>query len=231
MNCVEFESWIQDINTHDPAVRQAATSHMADCPRCEKLYTLDRAIERQFSEALAEIDPPGDLYAKIKQDLPFEPVGRRKPARRWQIAAPALAAAVIVLIVFSIYPGGLIRDLDHMGSLAMANHLDNRQDMAFEAGEIDDIAAWFVKRIGFAAAPPELPGQGFVFQGARQCKLGSSDAAYLYYKKNGKKCSLFILNPDDLKFKLKRNKNYFVDNKNHAVRVWTEDGLVYAMLI
>jgi anti-sigma factor RsiW len=230
MNCVEFKNWIRDVNAHDPADRQEAKSHMAVCPKCEKLYTLDRAIEQRFSETLAEIDPPGDLYTKIKQDLPVEPIRRKKPAMRWRMVAPALAAAVVVFLVFIIYPGGPIHDIDHIGSLALANHLDDRQSMAFNAGEINDIAAWFVKRIGFAAAPPKLLDQGFVFQGARQCKLGSNDAAYLYYKNNGKKCSLFIINPDDLKFKLKRNKNYFIDIKNHDVRVWTEDGLVYAMV-
>ena len=231
MNCVEFKKWLRETDVHDQMITQEAESHMAVCPACQKLHSLDRVLENGFREALAEVDPPDNLNARIKQDLPVEPTRKKKSARRWRIAAPALAAAMAVLLVFIIFPNGSIRDIGHMGTLAMANHLDDQQLMSFTADEIIDVPAWFVERIGFPAAPPKLLEKGYVFKGGRQCKLGSKKAAYLYYSKNGKKCSLFVLNPDDLKFKLKRNKNYFVDVKNHDIRVWAEDGLVYAMVI
>ena len=127
-------------------------------------------------------------------------------------------------------PGGEIRDIDHIGSLALANHLDDQQGLAFKAGEIEDAAAWFVERIGFAAAAPNLVGQGYIFKGGRPCKLGPKGAAYLFYEKNGKKCSLFVINPDDIKFKFKNDKKYFLAEKSHDIKVWSESGLVYAMV-
>ncbi len=230
MNCFEFKNWIREVNAQDPAVGQEAKLHIATCPRCEKLYTLDQVMEQRLSETISEIDPPDELYVRIKRDLPFKSNRRKKPAIRWRMVAPALAAAVAILLVFMIYPGRPIRDIEHIGSLALTNHLEDGRNMAFNAGDVNDVAAWFVKRIGFAAAPPEQLEPGLIFQGARPCKLGPNDAAYLYYKKNGKKCSVFIIDSDGLKFKLKRNTNYFVDKKNHDIRVWTEDGLVYAMV-
>ena len=230
MNCIEFKSWMLDIDAHDQSSAQEAKSHMAACPKCEKLYTLDQLVEARFNESLAEIDPPADLYARIKLDIPSAPTKKKGSTLRWRMLAPAMAAAVIVLLVLINAPGGGIRDIDHIGSLALVNHLDDRQGMAFQAGEIKDLAAWFIKRIGFAAAPPNLSGQGYVFQGGRQCKLGPEGAAYLFYEKNGKKCSVFIINPDDLKFKVKKDKKYYLAEKNHDIKVWTENGLVYAMV-
>lgn len=203
---------------------------MAACPKCEKLYTLDQSLEARFKESLAEIDPPADLYTKIKLDIPSAPAKKKGSTLRWKTLAPALAAAVIVFLVFFNSLGGKIRDIDHIGSLALVNHLDYRQNMAFKAGEIKDITAWFIKRIGFAAAAPDRIGQGYVFKGGRQCKLGPKSAAYLFYEKNGQKCSLFIINPGDLKFNVKKDKKYFRTEKNYDIKVWAEKGLVYAMV-
>jgi len=230
MNCIEFKTWILDINAHDQSSAQEAKSHMALCPKCEKLYALDQLVEVQINGSLEKIDPPADLYTRIKLDIPSAPSKKRGSAVRWRMLAPALAAAVIVFLVLFNSPGGQIRDMDHIGSLALVNHLDDRQGLAFKAGEIKDVATWFIKRIGFAAAAPNLSGQGYVFQGGRQCKLGPNGAAYLFYEKNGKKCSLFIINPDDLKFKVKKDKKYSLAEKNHDINVWAEKGLVYAMV-
>ncbi len=230
MNCIEFKTWILDINAHDQSSTQAAKSHMAVCSKCEKLYSLDRLVEKRFNESLAMVDPPADLATKIKLDIPNASTQKRGSAARWRTLAPALAAAVIVFLVLFNTPGGQIRDIDHIGSLALVNHLDDRQGMIFKAGEIQDVASWFIKRIGFAAAAPNLSGQGYVFQGGRQCKLGPNGAAYLFYEKRGKKCSLFIMNPGDLKFKVKKDKKYYFAEKNYDINVWAENGLVYAMV-
>jgi anti-sigma factor RsiW len=230
MNCIDFKTWILDINAHDPSSAQEAKSHMAVCPKCEKLYALDQLVEVQFNGSLAKIDPPADLYTRIKLDIPSAPTQKRESAVRWRMLAPALAAAVIVFVVLFNSLGGQIRDIDHIGALALVNHLDDRQGMAFKAEEIKDVATWFIKRIGFAAAAPNLSGQGYVFQGGRQCKLGPNGAAYLFYEKNGQKCSLFVMNPADLKFEVKKNKKYNLAETNHDINVWAENGLVYAMV-
>jgi anti-sigma factor RsiW len=230
MNCIEFKTWILDINAHDRSSAQAAKSHMAACPKCEKLYALDQLVEVQFNGSLTKIDPPADLYTRIKLDIPSAPAKKRGSAVRWRMLAPALAAAAIVFVVFLNFPGGQIRDIDHIGSLALVNHLDDRQRMAFKAGEIKDVATWFIERIGFAATEPNLVGQGYAFLGGRQCKLGPYGAAYLFYEKNGQKCSLFIMNPADLKFKVKPDKKYYLAQKNYDINVWAENGLVYAMV-
>jgi len=230
MDCIDFKNWLLDIDTHDQSCVQEAQTHMAACPSCQKLYTLDQFAEERLQESLTMIDPPADLYTRIKLDIPAGPTKRKGFAGRWRTLAPALAAAMVIFLVLFNYPPGDIRDIEHIGSLALANHLDDQQRVAFKAGEIEDAAAWFVERIGFAATAPNLAGQGYVFKGGRPCKLGPKGAAYLVYEKNGKKCSLFVINPDDIKFKVKNNKKYSLAEKNHDIKIWSESGLVYAMV-
>ncbi len=51
------------------------------------------------------------------------------------------------------------------------------------------------------------------------------------YEKNGKKCSLFVINAADLGFKLEQDRSYSVEEYNHLIKVWSKEGLVYAMVI
>jgi hypothetical protein len=106
MNCIEFKSWILDIDAHDQSSAQEAKSRMAGCPKCEKLYTLDQFVKARFNESLAKIDPPADLYARIKLDLPSAPTKKKRSALGWKMLAPAMAAAVIVLLVLFNAPRG-----------------------------------------------------------------------------------------------------------------------------
>jgi hypothetical protein len=191
---------------------------------------MDLTLEAHFSDAMTQMSPPADLVSKIKQDLHSVPAKQKKTAMRWQLMAPALAAAVVLLFFINslMVP---MRGIENLGSLALANHLDERQPMAFNADEINDVAGWFAKRIGFAAAPPKLFDDGLVLQGGRPCKLGSQKAGYLIYQKNGKKCSVFVINSADLDFKLKKDKKFSVKENDHDIKIWSESNLVYAMVL
>jgi len=102
MYCIDFKNWLLDIDTTDQSCVQEAKTHMAACPSCQKLYTLDQLAEERFQESLAMIDPPADLYTRIKLDIPAGPTKRKGFAGRWRMLAPALAtAAIIFLVLFS----------------------------------------------------------------------------------------------------------------------------------
>ncbi len=230
MNCSDFKRWMLDVKFEDPSAEQFAQAHIDVCASCKKLYRMDLAMERCLGDAMTQINPPADLVSKIKQDLHSIPAKPKKTTMRWQLMAPALAAAVVLLFfIHSLMVP--MQGIQNLGSLALANHLDDRQRMSFSAGEINDIAGWFAKRIGFAAAPPKLFDDALVLQGGRPCKLGLNHAAYLIYQKNGKKCSVFVINPADLDFKLEKDKRFSVKENDHDIKIWSESNLVYAMVI
>ena len=219
-----------DKNGHDQADVQEAEAHRSACSRCQTLYTLDMTIEKRLEESMSEVNPPADLYSKIERNIRSADTRKPTPAVRRKMLIPALAVAAVVLLVFINPFAGKIRSLDEFGALAMANHLEDSQKMEFKAGEVNDVADWFSKRIGVAAVTPDMAGLGFRFLGGRPCTLKDKDAAYLYYEKDGKRCSLFIINPDDLKFKLEKNRTYHVKDNNLNIKVWTDKGLVYAIV-
>ncbi len=231
MKCAEFKIWLFDKNDHDQGPDQEAKLHRLSCSRCEKLYTLDQLMEERVRESFVAVNPPADLITRIKYDGRYADIDEPGPALRWKILAAALATAVIICVVLIKPFSGQIRDIDEIRSLVLANHLNNDMNMAFKAGQINDVSAWFAERIGYPVKAPDMAGRGFTFKGWRQCTLGHKKAAYLIYEKEGKKCSLFVINPDDLGFKLEQDRSYSVKEYDHSIKLWSDDGLVYAMVM
>lgn len=231
MNCAEFKAWLLDEGDRDQNSDQDAKLHRLSCEQCQKLYALDQIMEKLLVESFVEVEPPADLFEKLKRNRRYADHDKAGPALRWKILAPALAIAVIIAVVFINPFSGQIRNIAEIRSLAVANHLNNNMKMAFKAGQISDISAWFAERIGYPVAVPDMTAQGFKLLGGRQCSLGKKKAAYLIYEKDGRKCSLFIINPHDLAFKLESDKSYSTEENHHKIKVWSKQGLVYAMVM
>jgi anti-sigma factor RsiW len=231
MNCDEFKIWLLDKDAHGRADDQEAEAHRSICLRCKALYSLDATMEKQIKSELASVSPPAELYSKIEGNIRSEDVKKKTSAARSKMLIPALAVAAIVFFIFINPFAGPIRTINEFGSLAMATHLDDNMKMEFKAGEVKDVAGWFSKRIGLVAVAPDMADMGFKFLGGRPCTLKNKEAAYLYYEKNGKPCSLFVLNQEGLKFKLEKNRTYHVKENDLDMKVWTDKGLVYAIVI
>ncbi len=180
MNCAEFEIWLLDKDDHDQSADQEAKLHRLSCSRCEKLYTLDQIMEERVVESFAEVDLPADLIARIKYDGRYADVDEPGPALRWKFLAATLATAVIMCVVFINPFSGQIRDIDEIGTLAVANHLNNDMRMTFKAGQISDVSAWFAERIGYPVAVPDMAGQGVTFLGGAAVYPGAQKSSLSY---------------------------------------------------
>ena len=231
MNCAEFKNWLLDKDDHDQSTDQEAKSHRLSCARCEELYKLDRLMEERLAESLMEVDPPDDLLEKIQRDERYADIREPGPALSSKFSAAILATAVIIVVVFFNPFKSQIRSIEEISTLVLANHLNNDTGLAFMAGQISDVSAWFAEKIGYPVHVPDMAAEGFTLLGGRKCSLGHQKAAYLVYEKDGKKCSLFIINPDDLGFDLERDRKYSVDEQDHSIKVWSDNGLVYAMVM
>jgi hypothetical protein len=231
MNCAEFKNWLLGKNDHDQSADQEAKLHRLSCSRCEKLYKLDRIMEERLAESFVEVDPPADLFEKIKRDGRYAEIREPGPDLNLKLLAATLATAVIFMVVFFNPFKGQIRSIDEIKSLVLANHLNSDTILAFKAGQISDVSAWFAERIGYPVHVPDMAGEGFTLLGGRKCSLGHKKAAYLVYEKEGKKCSLFIINPNDLAFGLERDRKYSSEENDNSIKVWSDKGLVYAMVM
>ena len=231
MNCTEFKNWLLGKHDHDHGADQEAKLHRLSCSRCEKLYRLDRIMEERLAESFEKVEPPADLFEKIKRDERYADIREPGPGLNLKLLTATLATAVIFMVVFFNPFSGQIRNIDEIKSLVLANHLNDDTILAFKAGQISDVSAWFAERIGYPVYVPDMTGKGFTFLGGRKCSLGHKKAAYLVYEKAGKKCSLFIINPDDLAFGLERDRRYSSEENDHKINVWSDKGLVYAMVM
>jgi hypothetical protein len=60
-----------------------------------------------------------------------------------------------------------------------------------------------------------------------QNKMDSND---LFYEQQGKKVSLFIINPTDLSFDLAGERSYLLQDQVHDVNIWEEGRVIYALV-
>lgn len=229
MNCQEFKTWLHDKN-HNSHAESEALSHMETCQGCQKLSALDALVENRIRNSLTQLDPPPDLMGRIKLDIGSSHDKQAASFSRWKILAPVLAMAAAVIIFFINPFSGQIRSLDDFSTFAIANHLDPNLKMAFSRDEVADVSGWFAKHLVFPIAVPDLSGQGFKLIGGRKCLVGHKDAAYLYYDKEGKKASVFIINPADLDFNLEPDKIYRITEGEYQIQIWKEKNLGYALV-
>jgi anti-sigma factor RsiW len=230
MNCQDFKTGLHDKNQNSTAESETALRHMAACQRCQKLSARDALVEDRIRKSLIQLDPPPDLMSRIKLDSGSSEDKQAASISRWKIIAPVLAMAAAVIIFFINPFSGQIRNLDDFSTFVIATHLNPNLKMAFSKDDVADVSNWFAKRLVFPVVVPDLSGQGFKLIGGRKWIVGRKDAAYLYYEKEGKKASVFVINPDDLDFNLAPHKTYRVTEGEYQIQIWKEKNLRYALV-
>ncbi len=239
MDCNEFKRWLGDMESSgdDPDGRAAA--HMESCPRCERLFLLDSHLEGMLREGLKKEVTPERLFDRLETNLESAQNEEPRALSGWRrllpptlkTAVPTMAAFAVLLLFFILNPGGGgLGSLDEVGALAAKSHM-NGLAMAFSASEVGDVPGWFEERLGYRVEVPELADQGYRLTGGRKCKLGKCDAAYLFYEKEGRKASLFIVEPGDLDFRMAAGENYTISLEECSVRIWRKADRVYALVI
>jgi len=111
MKCEQAEELISaliDNELSDPE-RSSIEGHLRDCPRCQRAYEWERALNREIRMVSASVVAPVDLRQRILSDQPTMPKeaessnGRSKLIPRLQpFLRPAFASALLVTLVISI---------------------------------------------------------------------------------------------------------------------------------
>jgi hypothetical protein len=232
MECHEVKIWMVAEDRWTDQNAENAYRHMAACATCKKLFDLNDLVEMQAGAALEQVNPAPDLLSRIKKEIQTIETKRFNPMGPYAFRrfAPALAAAAIFILLILNPFSAQIGSLGEIGSYALANHIDTEMSMAFRSGQINDVPAWFSKRLGFPITIPVFETRRFKFLGGRECNLGKKKAAYLYYDKQGEKVSLFIINYRDLNFPLSQQKTYTVYDQGYEIKVWIQGKLCYTLV-
>lgn len=239
MDCNEFRKWLADVESSGDDPDERAAGHMADCPRCERLFLLDSRLEGMLREGLKKSAAPEKLMGRLETNLKAAGTGGRSSLSVWRnllrptlkTAVPTMAAFAVLLLFFILKPGGGgLGSLEEVGALAVRSHMSGLA-MTFHASEVGDVPGWFRERLGYPVAVPDLADQGYRLTGGRKCKLGDCDAAYLFYEKGGRKASLFIVASGDLDFPMGTGGNYTMSKEGCSVRIWRNADRVHALVI
>ncbi len=234
MNCKDFKTWLGDKGLYDEKMSLLAKQHMASCAHCKKLNEADTFMEYKIRDGLHDVDPSPELLRRIEMDI--QSVEKNKQSKLtfssfvWKRMTPAVALAAVMFVLFLNPFSGQIKNIDQIRSFVIAEHNNISLTMSFKMGEVQDIPKWFAQRVGFKITMPELKNLGLKLIGGRECNLGKKKAAYLFYEKSGRKVSLFIINPSDLKFSMEAERHYRVSDRLHDVEIWKAKQMVYAIV-
>ncbi len=230
MNCDKFKEWLINQEQYDQKISQAAKDHTVECVACRKLYTADSMVEDQLIKGLKKVDPPDKLFEKIEMNINSE--ARRNSNRNlwgaWKKIAIPMAAAAMLLFFLNPF-GTEFKSLEEISKMAVNDHL-SKPLMTFSAGEVVDVPAWFENKVRFKVVLPDVKVQGLKFTGGRKCHLGKNDVAYLFYEKDGKRVSLFIVDSNDIGFDMEKKGEYLLVVQKCKVNVWKDADLLYAMV-
>ncbi len=207
-----------------------ALAHLAECAACRALLAADERLENVIRRELKKVAVPERLMARIDQNLRGmeETVGKNTSLFQWKMVVPALAMAMLALILLFPFTGN-INNPEKLARLAVDSHMKNYA-MIFEATEVSDIPGWFIGKLDFNIKIPDLAGKGLSLVGGRKCSIGNKAAAYLFYNKNGKRASLFMIDADDIRFKMEHNRIYELSEQQKNVLLWKDEALVYVLV-
>jgi len=236
MICKDFENWVRSRNIfeqEDGSAGKRFNTHLDTCPACSGIYTVDQALENRIKAVLGPEKLPDGLVdqVNISIDHAIEALtpGASSPYKKIGLAAGFLLIAAIAALFFFNQP---VRydTLHQLGESIVAGHLEGDTAMSFTADQIDQARIMMSRELQFNVVLPNLKDQGYTLLGGRVCALGKCKIAYLFYRKLDKICSLFILDYDQLNFKMADGSQFTNSMKGLNTRIWKKNGQVYALV-
>jgi len=230
MNCKDFQHCLLTRDGFSDKENPDAMDHMTGCEICKNLYKIDFQLEKTIESAFLQEEIPKGLYNQI--DLTLDHA--KKPIRitKFRIADMVAGLALIfsVMFLFFFSKPFQYQNLQQLSENAVVRHLKGDMTMSFNGDEIEQAQGLLSKELKFNVTFPDLKNQGYVLLGGRLCVLGKCKIAYLFYEKQNKICSLFIMDSGHLDFEMADGSRFSNIIKGCHTDIWKEKGQVYAMV-
>ncbi len=206
-----------------PAGMAEALDHYGQCAACQGYFRREAELVRRLGR-LATVTAPAGLRARIAAALE---TARPARGRRWAVAgvSAALAAAALGLVVLrpTSVPPEATRPLVVEARVGL-------DEAAMASSDLAQIEAWLAERLGYRVVVPDITDATPV--GARIATLGGASipmAVYVYA--NGMPLSYFALPSGELMGVPVPGRDVLaVSSNGHQVALWTEQGLVRAVV-
>lgn len=232
MHCTEFEAFLHPyVDGELPASDMAAAeAHRQTCPGCRALVARERGLRRLLLDQPRERAPEA-LRHRVVSAIRKE---RRRAWRPW-VLAPALAAAVILMIVLPTWrtSPSLVAELIDAHLVYAQMH----RPAEVMSADHEALAVWFADRAGMRVVVPDYSSSGIVLVGGRLTDARGRRAAYILYEKGHTLLSVFMVPVPGADVELKgrrvsyRGHDYLVqERKGQRAVAWADGHAVYGLV-
>jgi anti-sigma factor RsiW len=221
-----------------------AKRHIEHCAKCSEFFREEESLKNLIREKAPREKAPPSLRENILAEI-----GKRHGQgssnrfydiflsnRIARIIPPLFIGVFLILALSSIfYFVSSNQEAKSLVSLLAEDHITNIPEAAqILSSEPVNIEGWFRGKIDFVVKIPELPGAKLL--GGRLCRINNNRIALLFYEKDRKPISLFVMDDSlaDLssigKAEINGKKLRYQSEKGCNLIFWQEKGIVYALV-
>lgn len=247
MTCQDTLPLLRDLVDRELGADEARQvgEHCVACRDCGGRLEAERDLKRAVRERFRPGPAPAGLAGAIARRV-REEAGRPGPWGSWWSMRPVRYAAVAaVLVAAAVGVRGLLvpspvedRPASAMASELVDDHIRYAAVQApTEVATTDPAEAerWFAPRLGTAVPLPRFERQGMRLLGGRLCYVLDRRVALLFYEWDGRRDSLFVMDPAGLSAAPAPEDPFSVARavetvKGYRVACWTKAGRMYALV-
>ncbi|MGB7290808.1 MAG: hypothetical protein WBD99_01380 [Thermodesulfobacteriota bacterium] len=218
-----------------------AREHLKNCSTCAEFFEIEKGLKDRLKSGAPKEKATASLREHILSMLADQDSAPKTrvslPSGRFIVKA-SLSFLGVVLVLLSIT--FIYRSLSNKESLSLASrlaedHLRNIPEaVQISSSDPRTIEDWFSDKVDFAILVPELMNAKLI--GGRLCHLDNKRIALLFYEKEGKPISLFVMDESYLdgysqdKVEILRNKLHNDTEKGCNLIFWRQRGILYALV-
>lgn len=246
MTCEELASQLDAFLDDELSVGELlhVQAHLGHCEVCQRVVASELQFRRLIEADALRDQAPAGLRERITREIRKRPADRVSPSRWFFLRRPVrfflgligtagsgVAVVVLVLLFLRGGPG----ELSPLATEVVAKHrLYSRAEASLHLAtvEADELARWLVGQLPFRIKLPVLARPGEQLLGGRVTSVADAPAAYLLYKRDGRRLSLLIfrVSPDvfarESADRVTPHPFYHTTAQGRTV-LWWEDGEVY----
>lgn len=219
----------------------AAREHIISCPKCVEFFEKEEGLKERLKRGAPKEKATASFREQILSILADQgsppKIRVSLPSGRFIVKA-SLSFLGVVLVLLSIM--FIYQSLSNKESLSLASrlaedHLRNIPEaVQISSSDPRTIEDWFRDKVDFAVLVPELVNAKLI--GGRLCHLDNKRIALLFYEKEGKPISLFMMDEAYLdgysqdRVEILRNKLHNDTQRGCNLIFWRQRGILYALV-
>lgn len=218
-----------------------AKRHIKHCAKCSEFFREEETLKNLIRERAPREKAPPSLRENVLAEI-AKRHGQKSSNRFYNIfrsdiidrvILPALILVFLILLTGSIfYFVSLKQEHQSLASLLAEDHITNIPEAAqILSSEPRNVEDWFRGKVDFVVKVPELRDAKLI--GGRLCRIKNNRIALLFYEKDGKPISLFVMDDslaDIGKVEIQGKNLYHQTEKGCNLIFWREKGIVYALV-